>query len=50
MAMVFATRGRGRPEEVLLLALPYLATLLALLLRSGRVDAPAALARPYFRG
>lgn len=49
MATVLATQGRGRPEEVALLALPYAATLVALLLRSGRTAAPAALAQPYAR-
>jgi ABC-type uncharacterized transport system permease subunit len=44
-ATVLATQGRGRPEEVILLALPYLATLAALVLRSGRTAAPAALAQ-----
>lgn len=49
LATVFATQGRGRPEEVALLALPYLATLVALVLRCGRTAAPAALAQPYAR-
>ncbi len=50
VATVLGTQGRGRPEEVILLALPYLATLVALVLRSGRTTAPAALALPYQRG
>jgi ABC-type uncharacterized transport system permease subunit len=49
MATVLATQGQGRPEEVALLALPYGATLLALVVRSGRTAAPAALAQPYAR-
>jgi len=44
-ATVLATQGRGRPEEVALLALPYVATLAALVLRAGRTPAPAALGR-----
>lgn len=47
MTTVLATQGRGRPEEVLLLALPYVVTLAALLFRSGRSHAPAGLAQPY---
>lgn len=38
-----SAQGRGRPEEVFLLALPYVATLIALLFRTGRTAAPAAL-------
>jgi general nucleoside transport system permease protein len=49
-ATVLSSQGRGRPEEVLLLALPYLATLAVLVFRSGRTSAPAALAQPYVRG
>lgn len=49
-ATVMATQGRGRPEEVILLALPYLATLAALLVRSQRSAAPSALAQPYAPG
>ncbi len=48
-ANVLGTQGRGRPEEVLLLALPYAATLMALLLRTGRRGGPAALGRPLER-
>lgn len=48
-ATVMSTQGRGRPEEVVLLALPYLATLAALIFRPGRTTAPAALAKPYVR-
>ncbi len=44
---VLSSQGRGRPEEVFLLALPYLATLAALVFRSGRTTAPAALGQPY---
>jgi general nucleoside transport system permease protein len=47
---VLSSQGRGRPEEVFLLALPYLATLAALLFRSGRTTVPAALGRAYRRG
>lgn len=46
-ATVLSSQGRGRPEEVGLLALPYLATLAALVVRSGRTTAPAALGQPY---
>lgn len=49
LGAVFSTQGRGRPEEVFLLALPYLATLLALVVRPGRTTGPAALAQPYSR-
>lgn len=49
-ATVLNTQGRGRPEEVFLLALPYLATLAALVVRSGRTAGPAALGQPYVRG
>lgn len=48
-ATVLSSQGRGRPEEVFLFALPYLATLAALLVRSGRAASPAALAEPYTR-
>jgi ABC-type uncharacterized transport system permease subunit len=47
---VFSSQGSGRPIEVVLLALPYLATLAALTLRSGRTTGPSALAQPYVRG
>jgi ABC-type uncharacterized transport system permease subunit len=47
---VLSSQGRGRPEEVILLALPYLATLGALVIRSGRTTAPAALTQPYRHG
>jgi ABC-type uncharacterized transport system permease subunit len=52
VATALSAQGRGRPEEVWLLALPYLATLVALAPRSaghGRRggSAPAALGRPY---
>jgi ABC-type uncharacterized transport system permease subunit len=47
---VLSSQGQGRPEEVILLALPYLATLMALVVRTGRTAAPAALALPYPRG
>jgi len=47
---VLSSQGRGRPEEVLLLALPYLVTLAALVVRTGRNAAPAALAQPYGAG
>jgi len=50
LGAVFSTQGRGRPEEVFLLALPYLATLAALVVRPGRTTGPAALAQPYSRG
>lgn len=50
LGAVFSTQGRGRPEEVFLLALPYLATLIALVVRPGRTTGPAALAQPYVRG
>ena len=50
MATVLGSQGRGRPEEVFLLALPYIATLAALVFRTGRTTAPAALSQPYFRG
>ncbi|HTE19097.1 MAG TPA: ABC transporter permease [Armatimonadota bacterium] len=46
-ATVLGAQGQGRPEEVILHALPYLAALGALVLRSGRTTAPAALAQPY---
>jgi ABC-type uncharacterized transport system permease subunit len=49
LGAVFSSQGRGRPEEVILLALPYLATLAALLFRPQRTTAPAALARTYAR-
>lgn len=49
LATVIASQGQGRPEEVGLLALPYLVTLAALILRSGRTIAPAALAQPFRR-
>lgn len=42
-------RGTGLPPEALR-ALPYLATLVALVLRFGRTAAPAALAQPFQRG
>jgi len=48
-ATLFASQGRGRPEEVLLLALPHTATLIALCLAGQRSSAPAALAQPYPR-
>jgi simple sugar transport system permease protein len=47
MGTALGSAGRGRPEEVLLLALPYLATLAALVIRTGRTTAPAALGQPY---
>lgn len=50
LGAVFSSQGSGRPIEVVLLALPYLATLAALTLRSGRTTGPAALAHPYVRG
>ena len=37
-------------DVVFLLALPYVATLVALLFRSGRSASPAALGQPYVRG
>lgn len=48
-AVVLGAQGRGRPEEVFLLALPYAATLLALVFRSGRSGSPQALGTPYVR-
>jgi general nucleoside transport system permease protein len=44
---VLGSQGRGRPEEVFLLALPYVATLVVLIAQPGRSRAPAALGRPY---
>jgi simple sugar transport system permease protein len=49
MGTALSAHGRGRPEEVFLLALPYAASLAALLFRAGRTAAPAALAQPYAR-
>lgn len=42
-------QGTGAPHEEIWRALPYLATLLALVLRFGRNLGPAALATPYSR-
>ena len=43
-------RGVGAIPYEFLLMLPYIMTILALLYRSGRADAPAALGRPYVKG
>jgi simple sugar transport system permease protein len=50
LAIDLSNSGRGRPEEVFLLALPYLATLVALVFRSGRSASPAALGQSYQTG
>ncbi len=50
LAAVLGSEGRGKPEEVFLLALPYLATVVALVLRPGRTTSPAALGQVYLSG
>ncbi|HEU4752628.1 MAG TPA: ABC transporter permease, partial [Armatimonadota bacterium] len=50
LAIDLSRSGRGDPSEVFLLALPYLATLAALVFRSGRSASPAALGQPYQKG
>lgn len=47
LATSLGSSGRGSPAEVFLLALPYLATLIALLPRARHALAPAALGLPY---
>ena len=43
-------RGRGTIPYEFLLMLPYVLTILALLLRSGRSAQPSELGRPYIKG